>query len=85
MENAQKFGVKGFSAILLAVIVVTSLVAGGLAGYLLGSLPLSERIKDLESELLTLKQQASNLQTTQTIVNNTYILGGNISLSDLFI
>jgi len=84
MENAQKFGVKGFSAILLAVIVVTSLVAGGLAGYLLGSLPMSERIKDLESELLTLKQQASNLQTTQTIVNNTYILGGNISPSDLY-
>lgn len=84
MENAQKFGVKGFSAIFLAVTVVISLVAGGLAGYLLGILPMSERIKDLEDELLTLKQQTSNLQTTQTIVNNTYILGGNISLSDLY-
>ena len=84
MENAQKFGVKGFSAIFLAVTVVISLVAGGLAGYLLGILPMSERIKDLEGELLTLKQQTSNLQTTQTIVNNTYILGGNISLSGLY-
>lgn len=84
MENAQKFGVKGFSAIFLAVTVVISLVAGGLAGYLLGILPMSERIKDLEDELLTLKQQTSNLQTTQTIVNNTYILGGNISLSGLY-
>jgi len=84
LENAQKFGVKGFSAILLAVTVAISLVAGGLAGYLLGILPMSERIKDLEDELLTLKQQTSNLQTTQTIVNNTYILGGNISLSDLY-
>ena len=79
MENAQKFSVKGFSAILLVAIVAISLVAGGLAGYLLGSLPMSERIKDLENELSTLKQQ-----TTQTIVNNTYILGGNISLSDLY-
>jgi 2-alkenal reductase len=84
LENAQKFGVKGFSAIFLAVTVVISLVAGGLAGYLLGILPMSERIKDLEGELLTLKQQTSNLQTTQTIVNNTYILGGNISLSGLY-
>jgi S1-C subfamily serine protease len=84
LENAQKFGVKGFSAIFLAVTVVISLVAGGLAGYLLGILPMSERIKDLEDELLTLKQQTSNLQTTQTIVNNTYILGGNISLSGLY-
>jgi len=84
VENAQKFGVKGSSAILLIAAVAISLVAGGLAGYLLGSLPMSERIKDLENELLTLKQQTSNLQTTQTIVNNTYILGGNISLSDLY-
>jgi 2-alkenal reductase len=84
VENAQKFSVKGFSATLLAAIVAISLVAGGLAGYLLGSLPMSERIKDLEDELSTLKQQTSNLQTTQTIVNNTYILSENISLSDLY-
>jgi len=84
VENAQKFSVKGFSAILLAATVAISLVAGGLAVYLLGSLPMSERIKNLEDELSTLKQQTSNLQTTQTIVNNTYILGGNISLSDLY-
>jgi 2-alkenal reductase len=87
VENAQKFSVKGFSATLLAAIVAIvaiSLVAGGLAGYFLGSLPMSEKIKDLEDELSTLQQQTSNLQTTQTIVNNTYILIENISLSDLY-
>ncbi|MEM2567937.1 MAG: trypsin-like peptidase domain-containing protein [Candidatus Bathyarchaeia archaeon] len=43
-----------------------------------------KKISDLENELSTLKQQAANLQTTQTIINNTYILGENISLSDLY-
>ncbi len=83
MEKARKFSVKGFSTILLIGIVIIGLVAGALTGYLLGSLPLSEKIKVLENELIALRQQTANLRT-QTIVNNTYIFGGNISLSDLY-
>ena len=84
MDYAQKSGVKGFSATILVVMVIVSLVVGGLAGYLLGSLPMSEKIKNLEDELSILRQQTSNLQTAQKIVNNTYILCGNVSLSDLY-
>jgi 2-alkenal reductase len=84
MENSQKFGVKGFSTILLIAIAVTSLVAGGLVGYLLSYLPLSGKINDLEGKLSTLQRQMSNLQMTQALINNTYILGENVSLSDLY-
>jgi 2-alkenal reductase len=84
MENSQKFGVKGFSTILLIAIAVTSLVAGGLVGYLLSYLPLSGKINDLEGKLSALQRQMSNLQMTQALINNTYILGENVSLSDLY-
>jgi 2-alkenal reductase len=84
MENSQKFGVKGFSTILLIAIAVTSLVAGGLVGYLLSYLPLSGKINDLEGKLSTLQGQMSNLQMMQVLINNTYILGENVSLSDLY-
>ncbi|MBS7647674.1 trypsin-like peptidase domain-containing protein [Candidatus Bathyarchaeota archaeon] len=84
MENTQKLGLKSFSIILLIALAITSLIVGGIAGYLIGNLYLSERISNLEHELSILKQQAANLQTMQTIINNTYILGENISLSDLY-
>lgn len=83
MENAPKFSVKGVSAILLTVMVIISLFTGGLVGYILSNMPLSEKIKDLGDKLSTLREQVANLQT-QAVVNNTYIFGGNLSLSDLY-
>ncbi|MEM3054671.1 MAG: trypsin-like peptidase domain-containing protein, partial [Candidatus Bathyarchaeia archaeon] len=84
VESAQKPSFKGFSRALLVTAIIVSLMVGGVAGYLFGSLPLSEKIKTLEGELSTLNSQVAKLQNTQVIVNNTYILGGNISLADLY-
>ena len=64
-------------AVLLTILIVVSLFAGGVLGYLLG-------YSDLQNQLSTLQRQMSNLQTTQGVnQNNTYLLGGNFSLSEL--
>jgi 2-alkenal reductase len=77
MELPQKL--TPFSKILVTTIVIASLFIGGLLGYSLGYLAISEKINNLENKL-------SNLQSTQDIVNqnNTYILGENVSLSELY-
>ncbi|MEM3578356.1 MAG: trypsin-like peptidase domain-containing protein [Candidatus Bathyarchaeia archaeon] len=47
---------------------------------------MSEKLDSLENQLSTLQEQMSNLQQTQNIINqnNTYILGENVSLSELY-
>jgi 2-alkenal reductase len=77
MELPQKL--TPLSKILVTTIVIASLFIGGLLGYSLGYLAISEKINNLENKL-------SNLQSTQDIVNqnNTYILGENVSLSELY-
>jgi 2-alkenal reductase len=77
MELPQKL--TPLSKILITTIVIASLFIGGLLGYSLGYLTISEEINNLENQL-------SNIQSTQNIVNqnNTYILGENVSLSELY-
>jgi len=84
MELSQKLA--PLSKILITTIVIASLFIGGLLGYSLGYLTISEGINDLENQLSTLQEQMSNLQQTQNIINqnNTYILGENVSLSELY-
>jgi len=84
MELSEK--VSPLSKILIATIFIASLFIGGLLGYSLGYLTISEKIDDLENQLSTLQGQMSNLQQTQNIINqnNTYILGENVSLSELY-
>jgi 2-alkenal reductase len=84
MELPQKL--TPLSKILITTIVIASLFIGGLLGYSLGYLTISEKINDLENQLSTLQEQMSNLQQTQNIINqnNTYILGENVSLSELY-
>jgi len=84
MELPQKL--TPLSKILITTIVIASLFIGGLLGYSLGYLTISEGINDLENQLSTLQEQMSNLQQTQNIINqnNTYILGENVSLSELY-
>jgi len=86
MELPQKPKVTRFSTIFIATIVIASLFAGGLLGYLLGYSNISGRINELQNQLSTLQEQILNLQSTQHVINqnNTYILGENVSLSELY-
>lgn len=86
LDFVQKPNGKNLSTILIVMIVLISLVSGGLLGYLAGYLTFSNKINDLNSQLSDLQAQVANLQLTQTIIsqNNTYILGENASLSELY-
>jgi len=61
-------------------------ICRGLLGYSVGYSAISERINNLQNQLSTLQQQISDLQSPQntTYQNITYILGENVSLSELY-
>lgn len=86
MESTQKSKTTRFSTALIATIIVVSLMAGGLLGYSIGYSGISARISDLQNQLSTLEEKILNLQSTQNIINenNTYFLGDNVSLSQLY-
>ena len=86
MESTQKSKTTRFSTVLITTIIVVSLMAGGLLGYSIGYAGLSARISDLQNQLSTLEEKILNLQSTQNITNenNTYFLGDNVSLSQLY-
>jgi S1-C subfamily serine protease len=86
LESTQKSKTTRFSTALITTIIVVSLMAGGLLGYSIGNSTISARISDLQNQLSTLQEQILNLQSTQNITNenNTYFLGDNISLSQLY-
>ena len=65
-------------------IVIISLFAGGFLGYSLSYPITARKLNDLENKISTLQEQVKNLQATQTIINNTYILAENVSLSELY-
>ena len=86
MEITQKPKATRTSTILIVTIVIASIFAGGLLGYAIDNSAISGRISDLQSQLSTLQEQILNLQSTQNVINqnNTYILGENVSLSELY-
>jgi S1-C subfamily serine protease len=86
LETNQKSRTTRFSAALIVAIVGVSLVAGGLLGYSISGSNSSGKISDLQGQLSTLQEQVSNLQSTQDSAsqNSTYILGDNVSLSQLY-
>lgn len=86
MENTQKSKTTGFSTVLITIIIIVSLMAGGVLGYSIGNSTTSGRIDDLQNQLSTLQEQILNLNSTQNITNenNTYFLGDNVSLSQLY-
>jgi S1-C subfamily serine protease len=72
------------------------LLIGGTLGFAMSSLTTSSRISDLQGHVTTLEKQVSDLQSAQdssfenityenaTIENVTYVLGENVSLSQLY-
>jgi S1-C subfamily serine protease len=79
LELPQKPKAIRISTILIVTMVIASLLAGGVLGYLLDYSTISGRFNDLQNQI-------SNLQSTQNIKyqNITYILGENVSLSKLY-
>ena len=73
MENAQKPRVTRFATALVAMIIVVSVVTGGLLGYLVGYSTLVGKIDYLQNQLSALPHQ-----------NVTFFLDENVSLSELY-
>lgn len=90
MELPEKPKVSHLSAVLIAIVII-SLLIGGIFGYGISSLTTSSQISSLQSQVSTLKNTVTGLQSTQgsssdnvTYENNTYLLGDNVSLSQLY-
>jgi S1-C subfamily serine protease len=75
-----------FSATLIAIIIILSLIGGGLIGYSIGNLTISGSVNDLQNQVSGLQGQVANLQSTQNVANQngTYTLGDNASLAPLY-
>jgi S1-C subfamily serine protease len=86
METNQKLKTTRFSATFIVIIIVVSLIAGGLIGYSISNLTISGSINDLQNQVSALQGQVSNLQSMQNGVNqnSTYIMGENASLAQLY-
>jgi S1-C subfamily serine protease len=86
LESTQKSKTTGFSTVLITVIIIVSLMTGGLVGYSISNSFTSAKIDDLQNQLSALQEQILNLNLTQSIINenNTYYLGNNVSLSQLY-
>jgi len=83
LELPQKSKATRISTVLIVIIVIVNLFV---LGYLIGYSSISGEIDNLQNQLSTLQEQTSNLQSTQNITsqNITYVLGENISLSQLY-
>src|SRR3972149_1936661 len=70
----------------LVAVTITGLVVGGISGYLIGNLFTSSEISGLRNRLLDVEKNVSNLQLAYdtSYENNTYFLGENVSLSQLY-
>jgi S1-C subfamily serine protease len=90
LELPEKPKAPHLFAVLIATVIISVLI-GGLFGYGISSLTTSNQINSLQSEVSTLNKQVTGLQSTQdpssdnvTYANNTYVLGDNVSLSQLY-
>jgi len=77
LNNSQKQKIPRFSAVLIVVASLVSLVTGGLLGYLV----VYKQVNNLQNQVSTLQKQLANLQSQESI---TYVFGDNASLSELY-
>jgi S1-C subfamily serine protease len=75
-----------FSAALITIIIILSLVTGGLIGYAVSNFAISGSISDLQNQVSALQNQVAIFQSTSdgTYPNSTYITGDNASLAPLY-
>jgi S1-C subfamily serine protease len=85
LENDQKLKKSSFTVFMVIVILV-SLISGGLIGYSISNLAMSEDMNDLQEQVSTLQEQMSNIQSTSNTTgqSNTYLIGENVSLAPLY-
>lgn len=85
------------SLILLVIVAISSLLTGGIMGYIFGYSHVARKVDELEKQLSTLQstQNATSQNVTRNIVyhnvtqniayqNVTYVVGVNFSLSQLY-
>lgn len=87
MELPEKQKSSNSTTILMGTAIICLLI-GGIFGYAIVSLATSNQISSLQNQVSTLQNQLSNLQPqTQynaSYENNTFFLGDNVSLSQLY-
>ena len=86
MLTEQKTETPRYSTKIIAVIIISSLLAGGLLGCALSNLILSPSINALQNQVSALQRQIStSLDISNTTSGgNTFIIGENASLSSLY-
>lgn len=78
IPSSQK--TKRFSAVVLVVLVLIGLVAGGLIGVALTYSNFNSRLNTLQNQLQSFSQNPTNT----VYPNSTYVIGSNVSLSNLY-
>ena len=78
MMSTQK--TKRFSATIIIVLLLVSLVAGGLIGYVLGYSSFNGKLNAIQAQLQSSSQNAIYF----SYPNATYLIGNNVSLSNLY-
>ena len=86
MELSEKPKNPRTSTILVVIIVIASLFAGGLFGYLSCYSATSEDIDALQNQVTSLQEQLSQVQSPQDVTyqNFTVVSGDNVSVSELY-
>jgi len=89
MELPEKRKSVNTKTVLIGTAIICLLV-GGIFGYAIVSLTNSNQISSLQSQVSNLEKQVTDLQSKQnqssdtTYENNTYVLGDNVSLPQLY-